>query len=74
MYGGFRRGRGGLPQCGYMARTPATTGFTMGSAPLTREEELNYLKNQAQAIDDDLERINSRVRELESRNSAGKKC
>jgi len=33
---------------------------------MTREEELNYLKGQAQAVKDELEQINSRVRDLES--------
>jgi prefoldin subunit 5 len=33
---------------------------------MSREEELNYLKKQAQAVKDDLERINARVQDLES--------
>jgi prefoldin subunit 5 len=34
---------------------------------MAKEEELNYLKDQAQAIKEDLERINSRLRDLESK-------
>ncbi len=60
------RGRGGQPRCAYYtgASAPASTA---NSAPkMSGEEELNYLKNQAQAIKNDLERINARVQELES--------
>lgn len=60
------RGRGGLPRCAYFTGTPAATVPAPGVAPMTREEELNYLKNQAQAIRDNLDQINSRVRDLES--------
>jgi hypothetical protein len=35
---------------------------------MTREEELDYLKNQAEAIKDDLNQIDSRMRELEGEN------
>ncbi len=58
------RGRGGQPRCAYYTGTPAANA-TPAAATMSREEELNYLKNQAQAIKNDLERINARVRELE---------
>ncbi len=60
------RGRGGLPRCAYYTGVSAATGATPGAATMSREEELNYLKKQAQAVKDDLERINARVQDLES--------
>lgn len=60
------RGRGGLPRCAYFTRT-ATAGSPAGSVvPMTREEELNFLKIQVQALRDSLVGINSRVQDLES--------
>jgi ubiquinone biosynthesis protein UbiJ len=61
------RGRGGLPRCAYYTGTSAATVPAPGAAPMAKEEELNYLKDQAQAIKEDLERINSRLRDLESK-------
>jgi hypothetical protein len=69
------RGRGGLPRCGYFlsgagapppafygqAAAPGYTPFT----PPTREEEFDYLKNQAEAIKGQLEQIETRMHELE---------
>jgi len=64
------RGRGGLPRCAYYAGAPTTADATPSAAPgaatVSREEELNYLKKQAQAVKDDLEKINTRVQDLES--------
>ncbi|MDD5701490.1 MAG: DUF5320 family protein [Dehalococcoidales bacterium] len=69
------RGRGGQPRCAYFTRNPATADTTpaaaASAAAMTREEELDYLKRQAQAVKGDLERINSRVRDLEIRNQGG---
>jgi hypothetical protein len=67
-------GRGGLPRCGYFlggAPQPAFYGQAAapGYAPFTsptREEELEYLKNQAEAIKEQLEQIESRMRDLEA--------
>lgn len=73
------RGRGGLPRCGYFfgATYPGpvyrgpfygpVTG-TPGYAPCaagTREEEISYLTDQAEAIKADLDGIESRIRDLE---------
>jgi len=62
------RGRGGLPRCGYFlsgaAATPEMPPFTPQA---TREQELDYLKNQADAVRSQLEQIESRVRELETK-------
>lgn len=61
------RGRGGLPRCGYYAAVPGAVGSVPGAAPLAREEELNFLKAQAQALKDNMERINTRLNDLESK-------
>jgi len=61
------RGRSGLPRCVYYTGTSAVAGPAPSAAQMTREEELNYLKNQAQALKNNLERINSRVQDLESK-------
>jgi hypothetical protein len=62
------RGRGGLPRCGYFlggaAATPEAVPFTPQA---TREQELDYLRNQADAVRSQLEQIESRVRELETK-------
>lgn len=42
---------------------PSYAPFT---PPMSKEEELSYLKQQAEAIKGELERIEARVRELES--------
>ena len=42
---------------------PAYTPF---AAPMSKEEELSYLKEQAEAIKDGLEQIETRVRDLEN--------
>jgi hypothetical protein len=67
-------GRGGLPRCGYFLGGAAQPAFygqpaAPGYAPFTpptREEELDYLKNQAEAIKGQLEQIESRMRDLEA--------
>ena len=45
---------------------PATYGYGPYAAPVTREEELDYLKDQAEAIKGQLEQIETRMRDLES--------
>lgn len=73
------RGRGGLPRWGYPgALTAAPYPFCgagwgtpyYGMAPFTPqvapEQELDFLKSQAQAIRGQLEQIEARVRELAS--------
>ena len=69
-------GRGGLPRCGYFFRgavTPAYQPLTRAqaaayapfSAPMSKEEELSYLKDEAQAIKEQLKQIESRMQDLE---------
>jgi hypothetical protein len=59
-------GRGGLPRCTYITGTQARPYPARGIESMTREEELDFLKDQARTIKDNLERINARVRDLES--------
>ncbi len=71
------RGRGGLPRCGYYYGAAAPFSpvfqrqlFSPGTpqAPfasrMTKEDELNYMKEQAEAIKAQLEEIESRMRDL----------
>jgi len=70
-------GRGGLPRCGYFFpsavapayQTPPTAqaAYRPFSAPMSKEEELSYLKDQAQAVKEQLDSIESRMRDLESK-------
>jgi len=75
-------GRGGLPRCGYFLSgpggpvappyqpdfygKPAAPGYTPFTPQMTREDELNYLRDQAQAMKEQLDQIDSRMRELEA--------
>lgn len=72
------RGRGGLPRCGYFAGGagappgapyPAAPGRFYEpppyNAPMTGEDELAFLKDQAAMIKDQLEEIAERISHLE---------
>ncbi len=74
------RGRGGLPRCGYFAggagapltdnpafygRMPDAPGYPPYAPGMTREEELNFLKDQARVMKSQLEEIESRINNLE---------
>ena len=61
------RGRGGLPHCQYpgVATASAYTPFSPYPHRMTREQELDWLKSQAEAIKADLNRVESRIREME---------
>jgi len=70
-------GRGGLPRCGYFLSgagaplpwpywNPTTYGYEPLASSMTKDEELNYLKDQAEAVKRQLEQIDSRMRELEA--------
>ena len=53
------------PQTPFYNAPPAYDyGFPAGS--MTREDELNYLRDQAEAIKSQLEQIESRMRDLEA--------
>jgi len=69
-------GRGGLPRCSHFFRrgvAPAyqplprtgAAGYARFSAATSKEEQLSYLKDQAQAIQEQLDSIQSRMRDLE---------
>ena len=74
------RGRGGLPRCGYylgstVGRFPLRWAYQqpthafdarMPFAPqMTREQELDFLKDQAEAIKEQLEQIQAQMHDLE---------
>jgi hypothetical protein len=69
------RGRGGLPRCGSFFRgagappsfqpgIAASPGYTPYTPGMTREQELSYLKNQAEAAKEQLEEIEIRIAQL----------
>ncbi len=76
------RGRGGLPRCGYFfsgaAGIPVPPLYSTYGAPSTvaqaypygyqmsREEELEFLRDRAEAIKGELEQIDARMKELEA--------
>ena len=72
-------GRGGLPRCSYyfrgtaipsyqpLARTQAR--YNHFSIPVNKEEELSYLKGQAEAVKNQLDEIESRIRDLDIKNN-----
>jgi len=71
--GYFFAGATAAPQAWQYPQTPYThygaqraSGYAPFAAPMSKEEELNYLSGQAEAIKDELEQIESRVHDLES--------
>ena len=69
------RGRGGLPRCWYPGLLGAPVPYTAPApypiAP-TREEELGFLKGQAEATKRQLEDIERRIQELEKKSAISK--
>ena len=72
------RGRGGLPRCSYFltgALAPAyqpltegrAAGYRYSSSPVSKEEKLGYLGDQAKAIKEQLDNIESRMHDLEAK-------
>ena len=53
------------PQASYQG-APAASGYTPYSPQMTGEEELDYLKSQAEAVKGQLEQIAARMHNLES--------
>ena len=45
---------------------PATPGYAPYAPEMTKEQELSYLQNQAEAIKEQLEEIDSRMHDLEA--------
>ena len=62
------RGRGGLPRCQYpgVAAFPRYRTASPYVTQMTREQELDLLKGQAEAIKRDLDQVEARMRDLES--------
>jgi hypothetical protein len=64
------RGRGGLPRCSYPG---ITTAFPYATEPMpysprmTREQELGFLKEEADAVRRHLEGLDARIKELETK-------
>jgi NAD-dependent dihydropyrimidine dehydrogenase PreA subunit len=61
------RGRGGLPRCWYpgLFATPTSVSYGGYPAQVTKEEETDFLKEEAKAIKKQLEDIEARIKELE---------
>lgn len=72
------RGRGGLPRCGYFLsggagaqaawqyQPPAYPFYTPAASEVIPKQELDFLKDQAEAIKGQLNKIETRIRELAS--------
>jgi len=61
------RGRGGLPRCQYpgLATFPRYTSVPPYATQMTREQELDLLKGQAEAMKRELDQVEARIRDLE---------
>jgi len=53
------------PRSFYSGMPPAS-GYAPSSSPMTREDEIDYMKDQAKAVKGQLEEIESRIRDLEA--------
>jgi len=53
-------------QPSFYGQEPAAPGYMPFAPQMTREDELDYLKNQAEAVKEQLDQIESRMRELEA--------
>jgi len=67
---GYFTGVAGAPAPGFYNSPsypgmPAAPAYPPYAPPMTRDEELNYLKDQAEAIKGQLEEIESKMRDLE---------
>jgi len=60
-------GRGGLPRCQYpgVVTFPHSTPASPYATQMTREQELNLLRGQAEAIKRELDQAETRIRDLE---------
>lgn len=65
----FGRGRGGLPRCQYPGvamASPYPPASSFYSPSITRDDEINWLKSQAEALKAELSQVEARMRDLES--------
>jgi hypothetical protein len=61
------RGRGGLPRCAYPG-SRANLSFPAFNTPvMSREQEISLLKTQAETIRKELEAVESRIHDLETK-------
>jgi hypothetical protein len=58
------RGRGGLPRCSYYLGNRANTAFA--DSVTTKDQEIDFLKNQAQDLQKGLAAVEARLRDLET--------
>jgi hypothetical protein len=56
------RGRGGLPRCSFYAGSRINTPVQ----GLTREQEINLLKSQAENMKKELDTVESRIHDMEA--------
>ena len=63
---GQGRGRGGLPRCGYFLSGAVGAPF---APQIAKEQELDFLKNQADVLRRQLEQIEAGIRELATNQS-----
>ena len=65
------RGRGGLPRCWHPRLLGVPAAYAAGATPYwpapNREEELGFLKNQADVMKREMEAIERRIQELEKK-------
>jgi len=62
-YGRFQGMGYGYP---YYGAAPAVPGVAPFVPPMTREQELDFLRSQAEAMKEQLDQIDARIRELET--------
>ena len=58
------QGRGGLPRCSYYFGNQAN--IAVAAPGVTKEQEINFLKSQANNIKKELDNIESKIRNLEN--------
>ena len=68
--GYFLSGAGAPPapwpyQPPFYSQEPAVSGYTPFTPQMTREEELGYLRDQAEVVKEQLDQIESRMKDLE---------
>jgi hypothetical protein len=56
-------------QTPFYGQGPAAPGYATTAPQMTGEEELDYLRNQAEAVKEQLAQIDSRMRDLEDKQS-----
>ena len=55
-------------QSPYFSQPPVDTQYAPFTPQMTRDDELDYLKNQAEAIRQQLEQIDAKMHDLEGEN------